>query len=247
MLLLTAPVVTLVLAAAGIALLAWRPPAFTTDTRGTRALLLIAGFIPVSIFLGGRQPIYGETKHWLATMPFLALAAGYAFDRLRQALTRELRLEAGWRVSMVSTLLLVVAVAPAVEEVRHSHPYGLSHYNALAGGPPGGADLGMNRQFWGYSIKGVLPWLNATLPRGAILYPHDANHDSWERYVRDGQLRPDIVEASHVAGSDAAVVIHEKHFNEFDYQIWQEYGHVNPAEVLTLDGVPLVSVYLRRP
>jgi hypothetical protein len=65
------------------------------------------------------------------------------------------------------------------------------------------------------------------------------------QYVRAGELRSDIVETGAVRGSDAALVIHEKHFNGFDYQIWEEYGHVQPAEVLTLDGVPLVSVYLR--
>jgi hypothetical protein len=179
-------------------------------------------------------------------MPFLAMAAGYAFDRLRSGLVRELGVSGRARQAAVATALLVVVAVPAIEEVRHSHPYGLSHYNALAGGPAGGADLGLNRQFWGYSAKGVLPWLNATLPQGAVLYPHDMNHDAWVLYVRGGQLRGDLVETGSVAGSDAALVIHEKHFNEYDYRIWQEYGHPAPAEVLTLDGVPLVSVYLNR-
>jgi dolichyl-phosphate-mannose-protein mannosyltransferase len=246
MLLFTAPVILLVLAAAGIALLSRRSRPIAGDDRSTRALMLLAGVVPVAVFMGGTEPIYGETKHWLATMPFLALAAGYAFDRLRVALTRELRLAEKNRLeAALAAGLLVTVVVPAAVETYHSHPYGLSHYNALAGGPPGGADLGMNRQFWGYSVKGLLPWLNANLPRGATLYPHDANHDSWEMYERDRQLRPDLVESGGVAGTDAALVIHEKHFNEFDYQIWEEYGHVQPAEVLTLDGVPLVSVYLR--
>ncbi len=247
MLLFTAPVVMLVLAAGGIVSLAWPADRWQDDGRSTRALLLVAGAVPVGVFLAGRQPIYGETKHWLATMPFLALAGGYAFDRLRDGLWRELRVMPGTaRDIALSICLIVVAAAPSVVETYHSHPYGLSHYNALAGGPPGGADLGMNRQFWGYSVKGLLPWLNATLPPGAVLYPHDWNHDSWLLYERGGALRPDIVEAGGVAGSDAALVIHEKHFNEFDFQIWEEYGHVQPAQVLTLDGVPLVSIYLRR-
>ena len=245
MLLFTAPPVLLVLAASGSAMLSRRAPPFG-DERSTRALLLLAGVVPIAVFMGGTQPIYGETKHWLATMPFLALAAGYAFDRLRRALAYEMRLGLhSWRATAMSAGLFVVIVVPAAVETLHSHPYGLSHYNALAGGPPGGADLGMNRQFWGYSVKGLLPWLNANLPRGSKLYPHDWNHDAWERYVRDGQLRSDVVETGGVAGSDAAIVIHEKHFNEFDYQIWEEYGHVQPVEVLTLDGVPLVSVYLK--
>ena len=244
MLLTTAPVMLLVLAAAGIALLSRRPR--LGDDRSTRALMLLAGLVPVAVFMGGTAPIYGETKHWLATMPFLALAAGYAFDQLRIRLARELRMVAGsGREIAVSAGLLFVVTVPAAVETIHSHPYGLSHYNALAGGPPGGADLGMNRQFWGYSAKGLLPWLNANLPPGAKLYPHDWNHDSWELYERDRQLRTDLIETGGVAGSDAALVIHEKHFNEFDYQIWEEFGHVQPAQVLTMDGVPLVSVYRR--
>ena len=246
MLLFTAPAVLLVLAGAGIVLLIRGSALPFGADRSTRALVLLAGVVPVAVFVGGRAPIYGETKHWLATMPFLALAAGYAFERLRIALTFELRLVEGWHRTALAAGLLVVAVVPAAAETLHSHPYGLSHYNALAGGPPGGADLGMNRQFWGYSVKGLLPWLNANVPPGAKLYPHDWNHDSWELYARARELRPDLIETGGVAGSDAALVIHEKHFNEFDYQIWEEFGHVQPAEVLTLDGVPLVSVYLNR-
>ena len=95
------------------------------------------------------------------------------------------------------------------------------------------------RQFGGQGVTAN------NLAPGAILYPHDWNHDSWLLYARDRQLRPDVVETGQVIGSDAALVIHERHFSEFDFQIWNEYGHVQPAEVLTLDGVPLVSAYRR--
>lgn len=256
MLVLTAPVMLLALAAAGIVLLARRspPPRDETDACSSRALMLLAGFLPVAVFLRGTLPIYGETKHWLASMPFLALCAGYAVDRLGVSLERELRLEPrSWRRTGVSVALVLIVFAPAAVETLRSHPYGLSHYNALAGGAPGGADLGMNRQFWGYSVNGLLPWLNAQLPPLARLFLHDSNHDSYELYLRARLLRPDIVDAGVIkaegsrSGSDAALVIHEKHFNEFDYEIWEAYGHVQPVEVLTLDGVPLVSVYLRTP
>ena len=141
---------------------------------------------------------------------------------------------------------VLMLMQPAAAETLYSHPYGLSHYNALAGGAPGGAELGMNRQFWGYAVKGLLPWMNEHLPHGARLYPHDANHDSWELYLRARMLRPDLIEAGSVAESDAALVIHEKHFSGVEYEIWEAYGFVQPAQVLTLDGVPLVSLYVRR-
>jgi hypothetical protein len=35
--------------------------------------------------------------------------------------------------------------------------------------------------------------------------------------------------------------------NEVDYQIWTAYQSPGTAEVLTYDGVPIVSVYARPP
>ena len=43
-----------------------------------------------------------------------------------------------------------------------------------------------------------------------------------------------------------ALVQHELHMNEVDYSIWTAFGTVNPAYVVTHDGVPIVSIY-RRP
>ena len=56
--------------------------------------------------------------------------------------------------------LAALVCLPAVVETRRSHPDGLSHYNLLAGGFAGGASLGMNRQFWGYSVLPMLDVIN---------------------------------------------------------------------------------------
>ncbi len=240
-LLLTAPVVTLALAAAGVFLLARRPP--PGDAGSTRSLLLWAGVLPIVPFLSGGAPLYGETKHWLAVMPFLALAAAFAAERLAKGLAQETRLG---RVA-ASSVVLALAFAPAAVETWHSHPYGLSHYNALAGGAPGGADLGMNRQFWGYAVRGTLPWLNRELPRGARVDLHDCSYDAYLLYLRDGELRRDIGHSQRPRNADAALVVHEKHCVGAECGIWQAYGHVRPATVLTKDGVPLVSVYRSPP
>lgn len=60
------------------------------------------------------------------------------------------------------------------------------------------------------------------------------------RFYDAGPERPGI------AASQLALVVHERHFLRHDLLIWQEYGTVAPIFVLTLDGVPLVSLY-RRP
>ena len=52
-------------------------------------------------------------------------------------------------------------------------------------------------------------------------------------------------EAAGIARSKIALVIHEKHFVRHDVLVWAAYGTTQPAYVLTLDGVPLVSVYVR--
>jgi hypothetical protein len=254
MLVTTAPVILLVLAAIGAVLLArlglrsLKKGALDVDTRRTGLLLAVSGFVPVAPFFLGSTPIFGETKHWLATMPVLAMAAGFAVQTIGARLTVELSLKRGG-ASTVMAALVALAFVPAAIETAHSHPYGLSHYNALAGGPPGGADLGMNRQFWGYSVRGLLPWFNETLPRGSKIYLHDWNEDAYQMYLRDGQLRPDLqatdLEMPGIRASDTALVIHEKHFNKYEYMIWDAYGTVRPVRALTFDGVPLVTVYRR--
>ena len=251
MLVTTAPVILLALAAAGAVVMARagtnaRP---TVEDRSTGLLLALAGVVPVAPFFFGTTPIFGETKHWLATMGVLALVAGAAVAAIVDRLPDELGARGrGGRLAAAAAMVLCAAL-PAAYETWRSHPYGLSHYNALAGGAPGGADLGMNRQFWGYSPAGLLPWIDATLPPRAQLYLHDWNHDAFVMYLRDGRLRPDIrdpgLEEPAVRASDAALVIHERHFNKYEYMIWDAYHTLRPAQVLTLDGVPLVTAYRR--
>jgi hypothetical protein len=129
-----------------------------------------------------------------------------------------------------------------------SHPYALTWYSALAGGAPGGADLGMNRQFWGVAARGVL----ADLPRlgKGPVYSHDAS-PAWSWYQKLGLLPSGYhdsgQEVSGIAASKEALVIHELHFNRHDYLIWKAYNTVRPALVLRSAGVPIVSVYARPP
>jgi 4-amino-4-deoxy-L-arabinose transferase-like glycosyltransferase len=243
MLVTTAPVVLLVLAAAGIGLLIKTRK--RADGRSVRVLLLLAGIMPIAPFFLGSTPIFGETKHWLATMPILAVCAGVAVQALADGVAREARIAPRW----AGAILVILAGAPAAVETARSHPYGLSHYNALAGGAPGGADLGMNRQFWGYSVAGLLPWFDKTLPPETKIYLHDWNHDAFLMDLRDHTLRRDLDDAGMedpgVRASSAAIVIHELHFNKYEYMIWDAYKTVTPSEVLTEDGVPLVTAYVR--
>jgi len=259
--LFTVPVVTLAAGLVGalvLAVRAWRRRS-ADATRAPGVLLVFSAGVAMGPFLLGSQPIFGAEKHWAAAIPSIALFAGVglvwaarlAVDRLAAAgLLGEARLPRARPIAMVG--LAALAVAAAATETIDAQPYALSHYNALAGGAPGGADLGMNRQFWGYAARGVLPFLDAEAaasPEPLKVYAHDADM-TFATYQREGllsrRIRVTAREETGITNSDLALVVHERHFNRHDFMIWSTYGTVQPVLVLRSDGVPLVSVY-RRP
>jgi hypothetical protein len=222
----------------------WLRPGQGLNPRIGTLLALNAAFPLVLIALPS-TPIFGGTKHFMPAFPFFALLGGVALSRLVAALRAR-----GGAVAALAFALPVVVAVPGALSTALTHPFGLSQYNALAGGPAGGADLGLNRQFWGYAPRQLLPWINETFPRQANVYFHDLSWDSHRAYIRDGLLRPDIryagMELPAINASSHALVIHELHFNKYDYWIWDAYGSPVPTRVLALDGVPLVSVYERK-
>ena len=252
---LTAPVVTLVAAAMGaFRLLRMRRRQATQTPEQPGFLLCLSAAVAVGPFLLGTTPIFGAEKHWAAAMPSLCILAGIGVTwAARLAVARAVDL--GWLRG--PSRLVVVAISgcalmAASAETWVAQPYALSHYNALAGGFSGGADLGMNRQFWGYAARGVLPWLNEHAPTDGTVrvYTHDAS-PAWSTYRRQGLLRANLIDAGleehGVASSQFAMVIHEKHFMRHDIMIWRHYRTLKPAFVLTAGGVPIVSVYAREP
>jgi hypothetical protein len=237
------------------------PGSAPDDARAPMLLLLLSAAVAMGPFLIGRAPIFGAEKHWAAAMPTLCILAGLGVVAIGRLAVYTL-VEAGWlaearargaRAALIALLAATALAAAAAETVR-AQPYALSHYNALAGGAPGGADLGMNRQFWGYAARGVLPFINQLAPaagqRTKPVYTHDAS-PAWPLYRSEGLLAANLPDAGHerqgVSRSAIALVIHELHFNRHSYMIWDVYGTVQPAYVLTFQGVPLVSVYVRNP
>lgn len=259
--LLTVPVVTLVGAVMGSVSLVKRAIEGTSvqADRAPGLLMVLSAAVSMGVFLLPSTPIFGAEKHWAPAIPTLCLLTGIA---VVQASTRcsDLLTQMRWappssasfiRMGVAAALGGMVVTASLGETVT-AHPHGLSHYNALAGGAPGGADLGMNRQFWGTSARGVLDFVGQFAPakgeEPVPVYSHDAQ-PAWNKYPKLGLLPPGLPDAGRetagIAKSHIALVIHERHFNRHDYLIWDRYGTVQPSFVLTHHGVPLVSVYLR--
>jgi hypothetical protein len=188
-------------------------------------------------------PIFGGTKHWFPAYPFFALFAGRAFRWVCAVLVQTWPSLAPLPRKLMPPALASLFLLPAAVETAHSHPFGLSHYTAAAGGVPGAADYGMNRQFWGFTTRSLVPFFKQAMPHGGSVYICDTIWTAWQMLSRDGFLPPNIVASFDIADADYAIVHHEKHFIEVDEQIWTTYGSVKPVYVLRYDGVPIISVY----
>ena len=234
---LTAPVTTLFLAAIGI---------FALRKSRHAAIVALGILWPMLVIMRPGTPIFGAEKHWLPAMPFVALVGGLGFARVIERIETDLLRRA---MPVVGVVLGIFVAMPALFDTVRSHPYGLSHYNALAGGPQGGADLGMNRQFWGYAVRGLMPTIDRVAPPHAPIYFHDANWPMLQMSMKDGFLRRDLrdsgIEEPGVRASRLGMVILEKHFNKYEYWHWDAFGTTQPIEVLTHEGVPIVTLYAR--
>ena len=225
---LPAPTVVL-LAAAGIALLV----GFARRTLDAQRLLELglagAALLP---FLLRTTPIFGGIKHWLG---FVALLAPEAASLLA-------------RVAPEPRRLVVVAAAtllPGIWQIGHVHPYGTSAYGELAGGIPGAATLGMQRQYWSNNVTAVLPWLNANCPPAAGVYFHEVNVESYHAYVLSGMLRADIRYAPGPEQADYVALQWHREFRDREAETWNAFGTRRPATGLYLDEVPQIVVYAR--
>ncbi|MCY1056576.1 hypothetical protein [Nannocystis sp. SCPEA4] len=244
----TVPTALLLLAALGLALavrkdLSVKPPAdlpansFTAPLRGHPArdglLWALFGLFPLVLISLPSIPIFGGTKHWLTAYPFLALAAAFAYVTLWRALAPTGRLR------HLPAALLPLLLVPALWSTVHGHPYGLSQYTPLAGGARGAADLGLLRGFWG---SAVLPLLDDMSQRPGPLYLHDLHELARLQYEREGRWPPGLTGAP-LSRARAGLLFHERHMLSNEVDLWNHFGTTAPVDVVTLDDVPLTSLY----
>jgi len=251
--LFTVPVATLAAAAAGTGV--WIAERTRRAAGAPELLLALSAAASAGPFFFGTTPIFGAEKHWMPVLPTICIAAAVGAVWAARTAAGTMATLRPARAHLAGRLAIGViagsVVLAAAVETQVAEPYALTWYNALAGGAPGGADLGMNRQFWGVAARGVLARLAAEAPATGtrFVYTHDAS-PAWGTYQRQGLVPRTLVDAGWEQGgidrSQLALVIHERHFNRHDYLIWSSYGTVQPIYVLCTGGVPIVSVY-RRP
>ena len=191
-------------------------------------------------FLVRTTPIFGGIKHWLA---FLALLAPEAAHLLVRA--ADLVQDAGLPRARGLAVGAAAALLPGLWQIAHVHPYGTSAYAELAGGIPGAASLGMQRQYWSNNVTAVLPWLNEHVPRGARVFFHEVNFESYRAYQQAGLLRADIQYAAGPWDAQYAALQWHREFRDREPETWNAFGTKTPAAGLYLDETPQVVVYAR--
>ena len=239
---LTVPAASLAAMAGGIAhslRRLWLAVRGTGDASiSDEVLLLVNALFPMALIAWPTVPHFGGVKHWLPAMPFLALLGARALATAGRRL---------WpaRPALVTGALAALALVPAAWSVAHVHPFGTAAYNEIAGGAPGAASLGMQRQFWGDDMVAVLGAINVHAAPGAHVWYQEASVAATWAYQRDGRLRGDLVRVEGPEEADISVWQYHQEFRDKEFSTWTQFRTARPVTGTYLDEVPLVQVYAR--
>lgn len=224
-----------------------RTPGF--DVRGSGVLIGLNILFPIAVISAPESPIFGGTKHWMPAMPFLALLAGAGVYWSARALMewleeQDFKLPPRITAVLVSIVLSLSVLGPAAYATWYDHPIGTGYYNELIGSYRGAADRRMVRKFWGHAGRHALPYVNEHAPENTRIWIHKTLNTAWAMYRTEGIARQDL-RASGMEGSDYGLYYQQKAFVFLLLPLWENYGTMAPAHVVSRDGVPYLSVYVR--
>lgn len=225
-------------------------PEASVTWRATGLLLFLNFLVPIAVIAQPGTPVFGGTKHWIPSMPFMAMMAGfgvmlavhYALEWWRVRRDSDEDVQTGVVSKVLFLLAFVVVLFPASGELYRSHPQGIAYYNELIGSYQGAADAGMLRQFWGYASRQTLPWVNENAPQKSRIDPQNTTGWAWQELQREGLVRDDL-KVGNRYNSDYALFEQQKAFHYIRHELWRIYGVRAPSYVHEVEGVPLISVY----
>jgi hypothetical protein len=222
------------------------PPTGLETTRERLALFLfIQALFPVVLIALPTTPIFGGVKHWMTGMPFFCLLGGWGILRLAQSTARLLGTKKKVVTYAVGLIISLCVLGPASYATHRSTRVGNAHYNELAGGISGAADLKLTRIYWGYSSHLAFPYVNKTLAANSRVWFHDTTYDAYHMYRNEGRLRMDLRWANTPFTADATLFEEQKFFARRQLDIQRNYNLAGPSWSWRIEGVPMISVYVR--
>ncbi len=219
------------------------------ESRSLERLVIVGVIWPIALISLPSTPVFGGTKHWFLAYPFMLLIAGHGARAIWAHACRRLRTStsAGQRLaaSAAAWLIVLLVALPSARATREVHPHGTAYYNELIGGLPGAADAGMQRQFWGGATRDGLAVVNRRAPKGARVWFHKCAWTAFVMYQREGWFRRDLSYAGKPQGSSHGFYHHQKDHDDYELECLRDYGVRAPVMQLSIDGVPMLSVYER--
>lgn len=200
-------------------------------------VLLSATALPVFLIAMPSTPIFGGVKHWYNALPSLCILAAqalvWALDWLRERWPRAGR--------ALAPALVSLALLPGLFGIAASHPNGIGYYNELAGGYRGGAELGMQRGFWGGLAGPLYPkWLKD----GGRVYFNRTNYDAYKMMRREGIIGERTRYENSPARADFGVDFIQPEHAGAEGKIWTELG-TRPVDGVYQDNITLIQLYER--
>ena len=140
-------------------------------------------------------PAHDGVRLFLPTFFFLAALAGWGVVWAADGLARRFRQTIRRAELGARSLVAASVLAPSAWGLVAIHPYELSYYNALIGGPVGAWRAGFELTYWYDAFNpGAIAELNVQLPEGARLdFPNRLSAPSTFQDLQAlGLLRPDL-------------------------------------------------------
>jgi hypothetical protein len=158
-------------------------------------------------------PAHDGVRLFLPTFFFLSSFAGWGTVSLSHAFAGRLRQP----FAVVLPILTIAVLAPPALSLWRIHPFELSYYNELIGGPRGAWHRGFELTYWFDSFNNqTLRELNERLPQGAeVDFPNAlTNPMTFQELQTMGKLRGDID-----IGGD--VMFHSRKYDQLGY-VWMQ-------------------------
>lgn len=149
--------------------------------------------ITLPVFRMLNTPAHDGVRLYLPTFFFLAAFAGLGAGWASSLSTRNLRSPRAPR--FVYPLLYLAVIGPAAIALIRIHPYELSYYNEVVGGPAGAWRKGFEISYWYDAFNPVfLSELNRELPPGAAITPPNTYSEvpTFSELQTLGMLRSDL-------------------------------------------------------
>lgn len=156
-------------------------------------LYFLLHFLTLPIFRMFPTPAHDGVRLFLPTFFFLSAMAGWGALWLADGLGRLFRTRRAWPPRVLVAFLILF---PSARGLATVHPYELSYYNGLIGGPRGAWSRGHFEMTYWYDAfnSRALAEINAKLPAGAeVDFLNDKTNPSTFIELQSlGELRPDL-------------------------------------------------------